>query len=186
MRALIQRVREASVTVDGRIVGAIGPGLVVLAAMAADDTDADRDWIARKIVALRIFDDDAGVMNRSVVEAGGAILAVSQFTLYASTKKGNRPSWSGAAPPEIAQPKFDALVAALARESGTLGRHRHVRRADAGRARQRRAGDDLARLAAARVGSAARLAPHRVPDSAAGGRRMTIVPDQGASARQTR
>jgi D-aminoacyl-tRNA deacylase len=118
MRALIQRVREASVTVDGRIVGAIGPGLVVLAAMAADDGDADRDWLARKIVALRIFNDDDGVMNRSLADAGGAILAVSQFTLFASTKKGNRPSWSGAAPPEVAQPKFDALVAALARESG--------------------------------------------------------------------
>jgi len=118
MRALIQRVREASVSVGGRTVGAIGPGLVVLAAMAADDTDADRDWLARKVVALRIFDDDEGVMNRSLAEGGGGILAVSQFTLYASTRKGNRPSWSGAAPPEIAQPKFDAFVAALARESG--------------------------------------------------------------------
>ena len=118
MRALIQRVREASVSVDGRIVGAVGPGLVVLAAMAADDGEADRDWLARKIVALRIFDDGEGVMNRSVVDAAGAILAVSQFTLFASTKKGNRPSWSGAAPPEIAQPKFDAFVAALERELG--------------------------------------------------------------------
>jgi D-tyrosyl-tRNA(Tyr) deacylase len=118
MRALIQRVREASVSVDGRIAGAIGPGMVVLAAMAADDADADRDWLARKIVALRIFDDGDGVMNRSVVEADGAILAVSQFTLYASTRKGNRPSWSGAAPPEVAKPKFDDFVAALARERG--------------------------------------------------------------------
>jgi D-tyrosyl-tRNA(Tyr) deacylase len=118
MRALIQRVREASVSVDGRTEGAIGPGLVVLAAMAADDTDADRDWLARKIVAMRIFDDGEGVMNRSVAEAGGAILAVSQFTLYASTRKGNRPSWSGAAPPEVARPKFDDFVAALARERG--------------------------------------------------------------------
>jgi D-tyrosyl-tRNA(Tyr) deacylase len=111
---LIQRVREASVRVDGRVVGAIGPGLLVLAAMAADDTDADRDWLARKTVALRIFDDGEGVMNRSVVDAGGAILAVSQFTLYASTRKGNRPSWSGAAPPDSAQPRFAAFVAALA------------------------------------------------------------------------
>jgi D-tyrosyl-tRNA(Tyr) deacylase len=118
MRALIQRVREASVRVDGRREGAIGPGLVVLAAMAAEDTDADRDWLARKIIALRIFDDADGMMNRSVVEAGGAILAVSQFTLFASTRKGNRPSWSGAAPPEIARPKFDDFVAALARERG--------------------------------------------------------------------
>jgi len=118
MRALIQRVREASVRVGDRNVGAIGPGLLVLAAMAADDGDEDRDWLARKIVALRIFDDDEGVMNRSVVDAGGAILAVSQFTLFASTRKGSRPSWSGAAPPLIAKPRFDEFVAALARERG--------------------------------------------------------------------
>ena len=118
MRALIQRVREASVSIGDRITGAIGPGLVVLAAMAADDGEQDRDWLARKIVAMRVFDDESGVMNRSVVDAGGAILAVSQFTLFASTRKGNRPSWSGAAPPEIAKPKFDDFVAALARERG--------------------------------------------------------------------
>jgi len=118
VRALIQRVREARVEVAGRVTGAIGPGLLVLAGMAADDTDDDRDWLARKIVALRIFADDAGVMNRSVRDAGGAILAVSQFTLFASTKKGARPSWSGAAPPELARPRFDALVTALARELG--------------------------------------------------------------------
>ena len=118
MRALIQRVREASVTVDGAPVSAIGAGLLVLAGMAADDAAEDRDWLARKIVALRIFNDDTGVMNRSVAEVGGAILAVSQFTLFASTRKGNRPSWSGAAPPEIAKPKFDDFVAALARERG--------------------------------------------------------------------
>lgn len=114
MRALIQRVREASVSVGDRTVGAIGPGLLVLAAVAADDADGDREWIARKIVALRIFDDDTGVMNRSVTDVGGAILAVSQFTLYASTRKGARPSWSGAAPPEVARPLFDAFVATLA------------------------------------------------------------------------
>ena len=118
MRALIQRVREASVSVDGRVVGAIGQGILVLAAMAAGDTDADRDWLARKIVALRVFDDAEGVMNRSVADVAGAILAVSQFTLFASTKKGNRPSWSGAAAPEIARPKFDGFVASLARELG--------------------------------------------------------------------
>jgi len=118
MRVLIQRVREASVTVAGAPVAAIGPGLLVLAGMAADDTDDDRDWLARKIVALRIFNDDAGVMNRSVAQADGALLAVSQFTLYASTRKGNRPSWSAAAAPEIAQPSFDAFVAALERELG--------------------------------------------------------------------
>jgi D-tyrosyl-tRNA(Tyr) deacylase len=118
MRALIQRVREARVSVEGRGVGAIGSGLLVLAAVAADDVEADREWIARKIVALRIFDDAAGVMNRSVVDIDGAILAVSQFTLYASTRKGARPSWSDAAPPAIARPGFEAFVAALARELG--------------------------------------------------------------------
>jgi D-tyrosyl-tRNA(Tyr) deacylase len=118
LRALIQRVQEASVIVDGRTVGAIGPGLLVFCGVSAPDTDRDRDWLARKIVHLRIFNDDAGVMNRSVIDIGGEILAVSQFTLYASTHKGSRPSWSAAAPPGIAQPKFDALVATLARELG--------------------------------------------------------------------
>jgi D-tyrosyl-tRNA(Tyr) deacylase len=118
LRALIQRVREASVRVENRLVATIGPGLLVLAGVAPEDGDAEREWLARKIVALRIFDDDAGVMNRSVTEAGGDILAVSQFTLFASTRKGNRPSWSGAAPPEVAQPRFDAFVATLARELG--------------------------------------------------------------------
>ena len=113
MRVLIQRVREASVTVAGEKVANIGPGLLVLAGVAADDSDEDRDWIARKTIALRIFADDAGIMNRSVLDAGGEVLAVSQFTLFASTRKGNRPSWSGAAPPEIAAPMFDAFVAAL-------------------------------------------------------------------------
>jgi D-aminoacyl-tRNA deacylase len=113
MRALVQRVREASVTVDGRIAGAVGPGLLVLAGIGSDDGDDDREWLARKIVALRIFDDDAGTMNRSVADAGGGILAVSQFTLFASTKKGARPSWSGAAPPAVAAPAFDRFVATL-------------------------------------------------------------------------
>ncbi len=114
----MQRVRQASVEVDARIAGAIGGGLLVLAGVAADDTDDDRDWLARKIVAMRIFDDDAGVMNRSVREAGGDVLAVSQFTLFASTRKGNRPSWSAAAPPQIAKPGFDAFVAALGEALG--------------------------------------------------------------------
>ena len=118
MRALVQRVAHAGVSVGGARVAAIGRGLLVLAGMAADDADDDRDWLARKIVALRIFDDEAGVMNRSVVDVGGDVLAVSQFTLFASTKKGNRPSWSAAAAPEVAAPKFDGFVAALARGLG--------------------------------------------------------------------
>lgn len=118
MRGLVQRVSEASVSVEGRRVAAIGPGLLVLCGVAADDDDDDRDWLARKIVALRIFSDDAGVMNRSVIDSGGEILAVSQFTLYASTRKGARPSYSAAAPPAIAQPIFDGFVSALERERG--------------------------------------------------------------------
>jgi len=106
------------VTVANTMTGEIGAGVLVLAAVAAEDTDADREWLARKIVSLRIFDDDAGVMNRSLIDVGGAILAVSQFTLYASTKKGARPSWSGAAPPEEARPRFAAFVEALERASG--------------------------------------------------------------------
>ena len=118
MRALVQRVREAEVTVDGRVVAAIGPGLLVLAGITEGDDAADRDWLARKVVQLRVFDDDAGVMNRSVVDSGGAILAVSQFTLYASTRKGNRPSYIAAARPEIAEPAFNALVGLLAQLLG--------------------------------------------------------------------
>jgi len=133
MRALVQRVAEADVTVDGRITGAIGAGLLVLVGIGAEDSPDDRDWLVRKIAQLRIFDDDAGVMNRSVLERGGEILAVSQFTLYASTRKGNRPSYSAAAPPEIAQPGFDAFVAALAQAAakpvptGVFGAHMAVR-----------------------------------------------------------
>jgi len=118
MRAVIQRVRQARVTVGDRVTGEIGPGLLVLAGVTEGDTANDRDWMARKIVQMRIFDDDAGVMNRSVREAGGDILAVSQFTLFASTRKGNRPSYSAAARPEIARPAFDALVADLAAQLG--------------------------------------------------------------------
>ena len=118
MRVVLQRVSHASVTVEGRVTGAIGRGLLVFAGAAADDTAEDRDWLARKVVQLRVFEDDGGVMNRSVADVGGDLLAVSQFTLYASTRKGNRPSWSGAAPPGLARPMFDAFVAALARELG--------------------------------------------------------------------
>jgi len=118
MRALAQRVREASVTVDGRVTGAIGVGLLVLAGIGIEDTDDDLQWVARKLADLRIFDDEQGVMNRSVRDVDGAILAVSQFTLYGSTHKGNRPSWSAAAPPELARPRFNAFVQALAARIG--------------------------------------------------------------------
>ena len=128
----MQRVRDASVTVDGRVTGAIARGLLVLAGVAAGDTAEDRDWLVRKIVQLRVFDDDAGVMNRSVQDVGGEILAVSQFTLYASTRKGNRPSYTAAAAPDVAAPAFDALVGALAAAlgkpvpTGVFGAHMHV------------------------------------------------------------
>jgi D-tyrosyl-tRNA(Tyr) deacylase len=118
MRAVVQRVGRASVAVEGKVVAAIGPGLLILCGVSPSDTDADRDRLARKIVSLRIFDDDAGLMNRSVRDVGGELLAVSQFTLYASTRKGARPSYSAAAPPEIAEPGFAAFVSALEREHG--------------------------------------------------------------------
>ena len=118
MRALVQRVRQASVSVAGKEVAAIGPGLLVLCGVSASDTSAERDWLVRKIVSLRIFDDEAGVMNRSLRDINGELLAVSQFTLYASTRKGARPSYSAAAPPEIAAPGFAAFVRALERELG--------------------------------------------------------------------
>ena len=118
MRVVLQRVLEASVTVDGRVTGSIGRGLLALAGVAPDDTAEDREWLARKIVQLRVFGDELGVMNRSVADIGGEVLAVSQFTLYASTRKGNRPSWRAAAPPEVARPGFEAFVATLARELG--------------------------------------------------------------------
>lgn len=133
MRALVQRVREASVTVNSRVTGAIGPGLLVLVGVADGDTAEHQTWLAHKIVQLRIFADDAGLMNRSVQDIGGDILAVSQFTLYASTKKGNRPSYTAAARPEIAQPAFDAFVALLAAAigkpvpTGVFGAHMDVR-----------------------------------------------------------
>lgn len=114
MRVVVQRVREAAVRVAGETVGAIGPGLLVLAGFEAADTEADLDWMAGKLVRLRIFADAAGTMNLSVQEAGGEILAVSQFTLHASTQKGNRPSWSRAARGEISEPLFGRFVARLA------------------------------------------------------------------------
>jgi len=118
MRTIIQRVAEASVAVDGEKVAKIDAGLLVLAGFEDGDGDADLDWMAGKIVRMRIFADADGVMNRSVQEAGGEILAVSQFTLYASVKKGNRPSWSRAARGEVSRPLFERFVARLSAELG--------------------------------------------------------------------
>lgn len=118
MRVVVQRAASASVTVGGRVVSSIGPGLLVLAGFEADDGEADLDWMAGKIVRLRLMADENGVMNRSVQEVGGDILAVSQFTLYASVKKGNRPSWSRAARGEVSGPLFARFVAKLSAELG--------------------------------------------------------------------
>jgi len=118
MRVVIQRVSSASVTVAGEVSGAIGHGLLVLAGFEESDGEADLDWMAGKIVRLRLFADAAGVMNRSVAEAGGGILAVSQFTLYASVRKGNRPSWSRAARGDVSGPLFERFVEKLAAQLG--------------------------------------------------------------------
>jgi D-tyrosyl-tRNA(Tyr) deacylase len=113
MRVLVQRVSRASVTVDNAIVGEIAQGLLALVGVCEGDDDNDIAWLVNKLVNLRIFDDAAGVMNHNVREVGGGVLAVSQFTLYASTVKGNRPSYSAAAKAEISKPMFERFVAAL-------------------------------------------------------------------------
>ncbi|UOQ65277.1 D-aminoacyl-tRNA deacylase [Hymenobacter volaticus] len=113
MRIVIQRVQHASVTVEGRITGQIGPGLLVLAGFAPDDTAASLDWMARKLVQLRIFSDADGKMNLSVQDIGGQLLVVSQFTLLADARKGNRPSYIGAAPPPIAISLYEQFVQRL-------------------------------------------------------------------------
>lgn len=118
MRAVIQRVSQASVTIAGQIKSVIGPGLLVLVAVEDADTQADIDWLAGKIVRLRIFPDEAGQMNRSVQDLGGDVLVVSQFTLFASTKKGNRPSYLRSARPEVAIPMYEKFVVQLAVELG--------------------------------------------------------------------
>jgi len=111
MRAVLQRVTRARVSVEGETVGEIGPGLVVLLGIARDDTEGDARYLFEKTVALRIFDDEEGRMNRSVVESGGSLLVVSQFTLYGDVRRGRRPSWIEAAPPEVAEPLYEFFVA---------------------------------------------------------------------------
>lgn len=118
MRAVIQRVAEACVKVNGRVTGSIGKGLLILVGIEDADTQEDIDWLTKKIVGLRIFDDENGVMNLSVMDIGGSILAVSQFTLMASTKKGNRPSYIRASKGDFAQPMYEKFCQALEKESG--------------------------------------------------------------------
>ncbi len=126
MRAVIQRVSEARVTVDGEVVGEIGKGLVVLVGVTHDDSEEDARWLARKVAGLRIFEDDAGKLNLSVQDVGGAVLVVSQFTLYADARKGRRPSFVDAARPEVAEPLITAFCRYLEGEgvSVATGRFR--------------------------------------------------------------
>ena len=130
MRVLLQRVLNASVEVDGRSVGQIGHGLLLFVGFETSDNTEDLDWLAGKVLRLRIFADENGAMNRSVQDTRGALLVVSQFTLYASTKKGNRPSFSKAAPPDAAERMFNEFCAQLSLhmdrksvECGVFGAH---------------------------------------------------------------
>ncbi len=118
MRALIQRVSQASVRVHGTISGSILKGFLVLLGIEDKDTDEDLRWLSRKIVGLRLFDDDQGLMNLGLTDVGGDILLVSQFTLHAATKKGNRPSFIRAARPESAQPMYEKMIAQLTADLG--------------------------------------------------------------------
>ena len=120
MRAVLQRVKRASVTVEGNITGSIEEGLLVLLGIEEADTLEDMNWLSGKLVNLRIFNDEQGVMNRSLLEVGGGLLLVSQFTLFAATKKGNRPSYSRAAPPAIAVPIYEKMIELLSAELGKL------------------------------------------------------------------
>ena len=117
MRVVLQRVSRASVKIDGEITGAIGAGLVLLLGVAKDDTPEDVKYVVDKCVGLRIFGDDQGKMNRSLLDVAGEVLAISQFTLYGDTRKGRRPSFEGAAPPERAEPLYELAVERL-REHG--------------------------------------------------------------------
>jgi D-tyrosyl-tRNA(Tyr) deacylase len=118
VRVVVQRVSEANVTVDGQVIGAIQEGLMVLLGIQNEDNTEDIQWMANKLVQMRIFDDAEGVMNLSVQDIGGSILLISQFTLYAATKKGNRPSYIAAAKPEIAIPIYEQMIVALNKELG--------------------------------------------------------------------
>ena len=116
MRAVVQRVSEASVKVDGNITGEIGWGLLVLVGIEDADSNEDIEWLSNKIVNLRIFNDEQGVMNKSVLEIGGSILLISQFTLHASTRKGNRPSYIKASKPDFAIPLYEKMILQLKKD----------------------------------------------------------------------
>ena len=118
MKAVVQRVSKASVTVEGKIISNIGEGLLMLVGIENQDNENDMEWLSRKILNLRIFNDKNGIMNNSLIDHGGDVIVVSQFTLHASTKKGNRPSYLKAAKPEIAIPIYEAFVLQLERDLG--------------------------------------------------------------------
>ena len=132
MRAVVQRVSQGAVTIDARETRSIQHGLVVLLAIEPADTAEDIEWLSGKLVRLRIFDDEQGVMNRSVQDVQGGLLLISQFTLFASTRKGNRPSYSRSAPPEIAIPLYEQFIARLTQDlgrpiqTGEFGAHMQV------------------------------------------------------------
>ena len=113
MRAVVQRVSEASVSVDGKVTGAVGPGLCVLLGVGTQDSEADAEWMAGKICDLRIFEDDAGKMNRSVLDIGGGVLVVSQFTLYGDVRQGRRPAFTGALEPGLAKALYERSLDAI-------------------------------------------------------------------------
>ncbi|MGB5436585.1 MAG: D-aminoacyl-tRNA deacylase [Maribacter sp.] len=118
MKAVVQRVSKASVTVEGKIISNIGDGLLILVGIENEDNENDMEWLSRKILNLRIFNDENGIMNKSLIDHGGNVIVVSQFTLHASTKKGNRPSYLKAAKPEISIPIYEAFVLQLERDLG--------------------------------------------------------------------
>ena len=118
MRIVIQRVNSASVSIDGQVKSAIGPGYLILLGVCEEDTKEDVDWLVHKVIGLRVFDDENGVMNRSIMDVNGDILVVSQFTLYASYKKGNRPSWLRAARHEVSIPLYESFCQQLSQVLG--------------------------------------------------------------------
>jgi D-tyrosyl-tRNA(Tyr) deacylase len=126
MRALVQRVKQASVSVGDERIATIGPGMLVLLGVKSGDTEEQADRLARKLAQLRIFEDDDGRMNEDVRQAQGEILVVSQFTLYGDTRKGNRPSYVDAAPPEEAEPLYERVREALRARGGSFGAHMEV------------------------------------------------------------